>query len=396
MTKQNINLNRLKDEFKNKIEYLTIDQDIETFAYSIDASTIQRIPSLVLFPKSKEELIEIVKLSSKYNFSITARGSGTNLVGNSLSNEVIVDFSKLNKLLEIDEENKTAVVEPGVICAELNNNLKKTIFPVIPSSHRVCTIGGMINCNSAGNWSMKFGKVEHWIENVWFIDGYGKEVESKEIVGTEGMLGLITKVKLKLTEIPKIKVEYKEFDDVQSMINKMLEYKKNNQTIMLEVLDKNCSNLLLKKEKIILLIGLESNEAVDNCEEYENRIRAREKAYPTLAERGYILIEDPQIPEQNLSEFLEFLEKNNIPYFGHIGSGIIHPCFRKDQKELINKMYLLVKELNGRVSGEHGIGLKKIEFSPKEFTLKIIELKAKYDPNNIFNRELFNSLKQRK
>ncbi len=386
-------LTKITIEFnKKRIEFKQFSKDIEVYAYSQDASTISIQPQIVVFPTSAEQLKDIIKICKNNNVSITARGSGTNLVGNALSSEIVADLSRLNNIIEINEKEKFAIVEPGVICNVLNEMLKRTIFPVIPSSHRVCTIGGMINCNSAGNWSLRFGKVENWIDEVLFLDGNGNGIASKEIIGSEGTFGIIVKAKLKLIEKPRIKIESKEYENVEDMLKDMKHYKKNDKTIMLEVIDKKSTQLILGCEKIVLLAGLLDETADD---EYERILRIREKAYPTLAEQGFILIEDPQIDEENLEPFLRFLEKNNIPYFGHIGSGIIHPCFKKNQKDLIKKMYSFVGKLNGKVSGEHGIGLKKAEFANKIFLENIANLKFKYDPQNIFNRELFNTLSEK-
>ncbi|MDN5327908.1 MAG: glycolate oxidase [Candidatus Woesearchaeota archaeon] len=378
---------------KKGIEYKQLEKDVEVYAYSQDASTIEILPTLVLFPKNKDEIKEIIKICKENQISLTARGAGTNLVGNALNDEVIIDLSRLNNIIEINEKEKYAIVEPGVICNNLNRKLKETVFPVIPSSHRVCTIGGMINCNSAGNWSYKFGKLEQWIDEVIFLDANCKEVSSKEIIGSEGLLGIVIRAKLRLISKPRVRIESKEYSNINEMLEDLKNYKNNENTIMLEVVDKQCSKELLNSDKIILLAGLLDDKAKE--QEYEDILRIREKAYPTLAEKGFILIEDPQIPEENLDKFLGFLEENNIPYFGHIGSGIIHPCFKKDQKELIKKMYQVVKELKGKVSGEHGIGLKKLEFVDEEFANKLIELKKRYDPYDIFNRKLSNALKEK-
>ncbi len=354
-------------------------------AYSFDASLIKNKPKDVVFPKTKEELIEIIKECIKNDQTITMRGSGTSLTGAATPSEnaVVISCEKL-KNIEIKED--CVVCEPGVVVNDLNQELLKIgkFFPIEPSSKKVATIGGMTSTNSAGLRAHIFGKMCDWIIELTIIDGNGNilKVDPKEFCGSEGILGAVIEVNLKITKpIEEKSYDLFVFDDFKSLIKKVKELK--NKASILETTSKNIGEMFGYKNKYCLICCyIDESGEYRNCKEI---IEKRESLYPYLAQSGNYLIEDPQMDLNNIINLVEFLEKNNIPFFGHIGAGILHPCFNSINSKLIEKMYDIVKMYGGKVSGEHGYGIKKAKYIDQETKQKWLNLKKKYDPKNLFN-----------
>jgi len=224
------------------------DKDILNY-YSVDASSYQVIPKVVVIPRNEKDVINVVKIAKKYKISVTARGAGTGLIGNSLNTGIILDL-KFFDLIKI--ENNYVTVGSGTIKGKLDHALKKMgkFFPPNPSIGPYCCIGGMIGNNSSGSRSLKYGSVIDNIETITFVDGNGqkttlpknkkigakifkatKKLEHekfpkvtknssgyrldsiksikdthKVIVGSEGTLGIILSAKLRIKDIPKKRV----------------------------------------------------------------------------------------------------------------------------------------------------------------------------------------------
>jgi len=369
------------------VEFSAKERDL--MVYSSDASLLEMKPKVIFYPKTKEDVQNIVRFALKKKLSITPRGGGTGLAGGAVGNEIIIDLSKMNKF---KIKNQLAIVEPGVILSELNNHLlrKNIFFPIIPSSEKVCTIGGMISTNAAGLRALRFGWTKDWIKEITIVDGMGEIMRlqgerAKEFCGSEGILGIVVEAKLKLTKVLKEKsMSLIPFNDFKKMVETVKNLK--DEATFIEYIDSYISSLLNLKKKPHLIIGFEdSSGEIKDEKEVERIVKIREGVYPILASNGFFLSEDPLIPLENMPKFLEWLFKNKVYSFGHIAVGIIHPCFSPVQETLISKMYKLVRELDGKVSGEHGYGLKKSKYLNEFEKRKFQNLKKKYDPNGILN-----------
>lgn len=228
--------------------------------YSVDASSYRIIPKLVIIPKNEKDVISVIKIAKKFNISVTARGAGTGLVGNSLNSGIILDLKKLDS---IKIKNNHVVVGPGTIKGKLDKTLKerRKFFPPNPSVGPYCSIGGMIGNNASGSRSLKYGSVIDNIEKITFVDGNGKKITlpknkkvgikvlklskktdckrfpkvtknssgyrldliksikdtHKIIVGSEGTLGIVLSAEIRIKSIPKKRVlfviEYKSEND---------------------------------------------------------------------------------------------------------------------------------------------------------------------------------------
>lgn len=389
-------MNELKSIVKKDISI----EKAELLSYSSDASQIHGKAKAVVWPHDKEQVQKIVRITKKYaktGSNIVPRGAGTGLAGAVVPKDsIVLDFSRMNNILKLDINKKHVIVEPGVVLNDLNNYLKQfnLFFPVVPASHKVCTIGGMISTNAAGERAVKYGKMEGWVAELEVIDGKGnihvlnKPEKINMFCGTEGILGIITKVKLLVTEpIRNRSMTLLKFDKISNLIGSVKKHQLEDDFTAVEFFDKLSAKLAGLEERYHLFIEFESNRGDISSEEEILKIwNLREGMGPVLSSEGYLVMEDPQIPLENMENFIEWLEKNKIPSFGHIGLGIIHPRFKESQKKLINKMFVIVENLNGRVSGEHGIGLTKKKFLKSDFIEKMKGLKKEYDPSNILNK----------
>ena len=249
--------------------------------YSVDSSSYQIIPQIIVIPINEEDIIKIIKIAKKYGTSVTVRGAGTGLVGSALNNGIIIDMKKINS---IRINKKSAIVGSGVLKGKLDIELQKKgkFFPPNPSIGNFCSLGGMLGNNSSGSRSIKYGSTIDNIKEITLIDGNGKKITlpknkqvskkifqnikidndkipktsknssgyqikkitseknaHKIIIGSEGTLGIIISAKLNILDIPKKKILY------------IIEYKsifeaaKNSQLIAktapstLEFVDKN-------------------------------------------------------------------------------------------------------------------------------------------------------------
>lgn len=371
------------------------DDKESKLVYASDASQAEGKAKAVVWPSTAEQIRKLLRFASRTDTNVVPRGAGTGLSGAVVpQNSIVADFSKMNKILEINRKGKYCIVEPGVVLDDLNKALQPDLFfPVIPSSHSVCQIGGMISTNAAGIRAIKYGHMLDWILELEIIDGTGKLIKIKDnlgqFCGTEGCAGIITKAKLKLTEPIRSDTTltlYK-FDSIDDLIDLLSIVKENKSVIAVEYISRIAAVMVGIERKHSLLVEFESGEGeISDEEKLKKMWELREGVAPVLASKGYIFMEDPKIPLEGMSKFLRWLEAQHIPSFGHIGIGILHPRFKPEQKDKIKEMFRLVKKLGGSVSGEHGFGLNKKDYVAKEFADKLKELKKKYDPENILNR----------
>lgn len=375
-----------------KIRTKAEKQEIERIVYDSDASGIKGNAVEIKIPEKIEEVESIIR--SSVDIDIVPRGGGSGLVGGAVpQNSIVIDLSKLNRIIEINNEKKTAYVEAGVILDELNEALREygLEFPVNPSSHAVCTIGGMIATNAVGSRAIKYGRTSEWNQSLDIVDGFGNlkrvnKIDLMDVAGLEGTTGIIVRALLKLTEIKKRTADLVEANSIDEVMQALDKMKREQEVSMIEIFDRQTSKLLGFTEKYHLFIEYESDRGNLKNRTYNEVMKKRDSSYPVLAEKGYTIIEDPKILQAKLPEFLAYLEEKEIPFFGHLSVGIIHPCFKKQQEKLVDEMMVVVKKLHGEITGEHGIGLLKKKYI-EEQDKKIPQiLKKRYDPANKLNR----------
>ncbi|PIN77360.1 hypothetical protein COV15_02225 [Candidatus Woesearchaeota archaeon CG10_big_fil_rev_8_21_14_0_10_34_12] len=383
-----------------KINLKTSQEEQRRMSYSTDASQISGLALNVVIPETIDETRNAVRITE----SIVPRGGGTGLVGGAVpTKNTIIDISKLNKILDIDINKKIAYVEAGIILDILNNELEKhgLEFPVQPSSHSVCTIGGMIATNAAGSRAIKYGKTDSWVQEVEMINPIGELIkipkpDVKDFAGMEGTTGLIVKARLKLIKKPARKAALYEAKSKEEVVEAVRKFKSNSKTSMIELYDSFVSKILGLEENYHLLVEFEDSEEIQEEKDYKEIMNVRDSVYPYLAEKGYMIIEDPKIFLDKFIPLAEFLEINSIPYYGHIGSGIIHPCFKPKQEKLIDAVMELVRKLHGQATGEHGIGMRKEKFLDETEKKLLRRVKERLDKNNKFNPGKLITMKKEK
>lgn len=366
----------------------------ERYAYAQDASNqrnITGLPDVVVFVESSDQVQAVVRLARKYKIPIICRGAGTNVVGACRAEHggIVLNFSKMNKILDISLENMTATVQPGVVLGELQKAVDKIglFYPPDPSNLAVSTIGGSIAQASGGAKTFKYGTTRDYVIDLKAVmaDGEILRTGSNTIknatgynlnslfVGSEGTLGIVVEATLKLIPKPEAKrVMMSYFDTVQSAVdavNSIIEQRIFPTT--LDFMDKNAiqtvekfypAGLLCDKEaalvvevdgfenaieyqqKIIVSILEKCNASAiqysTNEEEYDKIWRARRSSMGACAKlKPNVTTDDVIVPRKNLSKLVlgirEICKKYNLDVcmVGHVGDGSIHPQIPIDYRD---------------------------------------------------------------
>ncbi len=377
----------------------------ERYAYSQDATNIRNIknvPDAVVFVENIEQVQSVVRLANKYSVPIICRGAGTNVVGACTVEHggIILNFSKMNKILYINRESMTARVEVGVVLGDLQREVEKLglFYPPDPSNLAVSTIGGSIAQSSGGAKSFKYGTTKDYVIDLKVVmaDGEILQTGSNTIknatgynlntlfVGSEGTLGIVVEATLKLIPKPESKkVLMAYFDTVKDAVftvNKIIEQRIYPATI--DFMDKNAiqtvekfypANLLTEKEsaliieidgfecsmdyqeKIIVNIlkssGASAIQASHNEEEYNRIWTARRSSMGACAKlKPNVTTDDVIVPRENLEKLVlgirDICEKYDLTVcmVGHVGDGSVHPQIPIDyENEDEYKRYKIAK-----------------------------------------------------
>jgi len=428
-------------------------------AYSYDATKKRFEPEAVVFPRDEQEVSQILKYCNNNHIIITPRGAGSGFTGGSLpvNGGIILALEKhMNKIIEIDEPNMVAVVQPGVINRDLQKMVeaKGLFYPPDPASMDYTTLGGNVSENAGGMRAAKYGITKDYVMAMRAVLPNGdiiragkktiKDVAGYNIAGiltaSEGTLGVITEITLKLIPKPRFTKSYMAiFNSVDDAMNAVFKSLANGANpVAMEFLDSLVIKALIQKLNAPLpenagaiLIGdvdgnveeeikfqidvLEKSFKENGCQEFkvssnENESAeiwyARRNASPATTIYGTLkLNEDISVPRSLLPIALKKIYEIgkefglNVPCFGHAGDGNIHvnvmvkdknnPKEVEDGHKAIEKIFKLVVELGGTLSGEHGIGISKAEFMDIAFNeaeLNLFKkLKQTFDPNGILN-----------
>jgi glycolate oxidase/D-lactate dehydrogenase len=358
--------------------------------YNTDASQLKGEAEEVIVPETLTRLLEIVKTHKR----IVPRGGGTGLAGGCIPSkeDLVLDLSKLNKILSFDEKREKVVVEAGIILGDLNQFLLEygLEFPVKPSSWKACTIGGMIATDAVGSRAIKYGRTSRWVEWIDIVNAEGRierkgKTEIADYSGMEGITGIIVSACLKLMPKKERTAELFSFDSIEEVLEKVKKLKSNEQISMIEFFDKKIAGIIGMEKKYYLIAEFESGEGSLKGKEYEKIMELRDSYGPLTTKAGFPIMEDPKIVLESFPDFMSFFEENGIPVFGHLSVGIIHPRFPVGQEKKIKEMMHMVLKTRGKVSGEHGIGIAKKNFLDAG-TKNIYEIvKKRTDSQNKFN-----------
>lgn len=360
---------------------------------STDATQIRAKPLLVLWPANKQQVLGIIKIANQLSIPVVPRGGGSGLCGGAVAdNAVVINLTKMKKIIKLDKKHRWIIVQPGIFLDVLNNHLARygLSFPVKTASHKIATVGGMVSTNASGEHALRFGKMSDNILELEVVTGSGKLVKVnksriRHFCGTEGLMGIVVAAKLRL--VPKIRrtsLTVHETDTHDNLLKIVRRSVKNKNLIACEFINPMLFSMQGFRNKYFLLLeyaGTQGN--ITNKRQIKKYWNIREKCFDILFKRGWKFIADPELPARSLAGFLKWCERNKLPAFGHIGHGIIHVHFRNTK---MDELYKLVKKLHGAASGEHGFGILKKKYLSYERKTELRRLKRIYDRNNIMNR----------
>jgi glycolate oxidase len=399
----------------------------DLICYGFDASIVDEgLPHAVAWPKDTEDVVRIVKYASEQNLKIIPRGAGTGMAGAAIPNRedtLILSFEKMRRIIDIDADNMTALVEPGTVNGRLQRELEHQgfFYPPDPASLNVCTIGGNIATNAGGPRAIKYGVTRDYVLELEAVLPDGSIVNlggrtykrvvgydlKQLLIGAEGTLAVVTKIRLKILPQPEdivtLLVRFKDMEAAghavpriiasriiprtlefldRSAIKVIEEYKPTGlpagvDALLLIELDGHPATIQKEAEKVISLcrdLGGETSVAADKLAR-EKLWEARRSISPALYHlKPNKINEDIVVPRDKVSFILANLRRLSeesgiiIVSFGHAGDGNIHVNIMADKnneaeyakgKELVKKIFEITLSAGGSISGEHGIGLAK-------------------------------------
>ncbi len=432
-----------------------LSSGVDLELYSYDASLDRARPDVVVLPNSTTEVSKIMTLAYKENIPILGRGSGTNLTGGTIpvKGGIVVHFSRMNRILEVDLPNRTVTVEPGIITLDLQNEMLKKgfIYAPDPASQKVSTIGGNFGEDSGGPHCLKYGTTTNHIVGAEIVlyDGAVIQTGGKSqdnpgydltglFVGSEGTLGLATKMVLNLLRAPEaVKTMLAIFESIEDGANTVSEIiSEGIIPATLEMMDNIVMRAVEETIKVgypldaacVLIIELDGmpdgmDKKADLIMEICRRNNVREvKIAKDEAERAILwagrkgafgsvgqvrpsyLCCDGTVPRTKLpdvlSKVLEAGKKYNLPIGNvfHAGDGNLHPLIMFDErdqdelervKKLGSEILKICADAGGTISGEHGVGLEKLKETRFIYNENDLEFERKIknaiDPAGVLN-----------
>ena len=428
----------------------------ELHCYSYDSSKQSFLPDAVLLPDSTKQVIAILQLANKHCIPVVARGAGSGTTGGALpvKGGIVVSTSRMNKILEVDSENLIGIVEPGVITGEFQQQLKqyKLMYPPDPARLKFCTMGGNVAECAGGPSAVKYGVTKDSILGLEVVLANGDLLQTgtrtekgvvgydltRLFIGSEGTLGIITKIITRLQPLPECKETFLLQSDslhkTTALVATILQ--QNIQPCTLEYMDQTAIKLVsgLLPEKIpdtvqaMLIIEIDGNtkqvaaqcaqlqkldeklshctlQRATNTEEIEKIWLARRSISPASFQlSAFKTSEDVVVPRSKIPDLVSFCETLaqemdlTILTFGHAGDGNIHvnmmshndsPAEQQKALRAKTELFKKVLSMNGTLSGEHGVGLTKSNFIHMELdavNIRVMQqLKTLFDPKNILN-----------
>ncbi len=442
MTKQSLAKTKIPwDELKRivgEVNILWRDEDLMLYEY--DGLSSHAMPDAVVFPSTTQEVSEIVRLASQHGIPVIARGAGTGLSGGAVVTEggIVVAFSRMKKILEIDLKNQRARVQPGVVNLDLSLAVAPYGYYYVPdpSSQKACTLGGNVAENSGGPHTLAYGVTTNHVLGLEMVLPDGSVIHTGArhwdrpgydltglIVGSEGTLGIVTEITVRLCRKPEavktLLAIYNQCADATRTVAAITA--RGITPAALEMMDGFTLRAVEEATHAgypmdsgaVLLIEVEGlREAVEeealeieavcrenharqvrraqNSEERDLLWRGRKNAFGALGRISpSYYVQDGVIPRTRLPEMMEYMEEVAKKYgllFGnifHAGDGNLHPLLMYDNRDpeqcrkvtrAAGEMIAKCVELGGSITGEHGVGLEKSELMPLLFSEDDLEM----------------------
>ena len=418
------------------------------------------LPDVVIRPRTTEEISAVMKLCNAHRIPVTPRGAGTGLSGGALPHlgGVLLSTDRMNTILQIDERNLQVTTEPGVITEVLQDAVKEKglFYPPDPSSRGSCFIGGNIAENSGGPKAVKYGVVKDYVLNLEVVLPTGEVIWTGAnvlknstgynlttlMVGSEGTLGIVTKIVLKLLPLPAYDMlmlvpfaslekageavsaifragftpsalELVEIDALKIVSvfveSSVVPLTDDVEAHLIIELDGNQPEVLMKEMEAIATLLANYNAGdiyfAEDAQQKEELWKCRRRVAEAVKIVGYTIEEDTVVPRAELPALIRGVKKLGKEFdfesvcYGHAGDGNLHIRIRKqgtansmDNPHIIaaiRALFELVRNLGGTISGEHGIGLLQKEYMDIVFSEQHLSLmrgiKKTFDPNNILN-----------
>ncbi|MFA4910152.1 MAG: FAD-linked oxidase C-terminal domain-containing protein [Desulfobacteria bacterium] len=428
----------------------------ERVCYSYDATNQSYLPDLVVFPGNAQEISDILKLANEEKFPVIPRGAGSGFTGGTLPVEggLVLVMARFNRIIEIDTENLIAFVEPGVVTGNFQKEVEKLglFYPPDPASLKFSTLGGNVAECAGGPRAIKYGVTKDYVIGLGAVLPTGEIISTgvqtvkgvvgydltKLMVGSEGTLGVITRIIVKLLPLPASKktilAVYPKLEDAARTVTGItaskitpsaLEFMDHSAIVCVEdflriglpveaeailLLEVDGDSYIVERDAariqdICMRYGASRVEIAEDEESEENLWRARRAISPSLLKISPTKInEDITVPRSKIPDILRKINeiakrsRLDIVNFGHAGDGNIHVNIMIDKRkeEEVNRAHEAVKEIfqavldmGGTISGEHGIGVTKAPYLKMELGDLGVEImkriKRVFDPNNVLN-----------
>lgn len=450
-----LSINELKQIFGQE-HVMSSFEDLITYSYDSSAPIADQLPLAVVSPASTVEIGKLMTYANEHKIPVIPRGSGTGLAGSTIPvpGSIVLLNRRMNRILEIDQANLTALVEPGVTTASLASAVQKEglFYPPDPGSMAISTIGGNVATNAGGLRGLKYGVTRDFVLGLEVILASGEVLQTggkckKDVagynltslfVGSEGTLGVITQVLLRLLPLPEAQrtaVAY--FESVEQAAQVVADTIAAGMIpVTLELLDQvslrcvdeyarlglpqDAGAMLLIEvdgpesivdEEINQIATIAGNNRATNVEiagdenHAEQLKAARRTTLAALARhQPTMILEDVTVPRDKIPHMVRQIReiaeryKVQIAIFGHAGDGNLHPTGMTDSRdegelrrveEAFEEIFSAALKLGGTITGEHGVGIKKRHVLPKQFGTTgmktMAAIKLALDPNNILN-----------
>lgn len=440
------------DELLQKLpkDFVLVGEE-NTRPFECDGLSVYRQkPLAVVLPETIEQIKQVLKICKQNNTPVVTRGAGTGLAGGAmpLAKSIVLGLSKLNKIKSVDVKNQLAILEPGVRNIAISEAVAEhgLYYAPDPSSQIACSIGGNVAENSGGVHCLKYGLTVHNVEAVKILTIDGEElVLSRDdqglgllavMNGSEGLLGVIVEITVKLTRTPKLaRVVMAGFDSVRNCANSVAEiikagiipaglemmdsfaieaaegfakvgYPLDAQALLLCELDGSESEVQAELEVVLKVLSSASSIRVSNNEKERLDLwKGRKSAFPAVGRLSpdYYCM-DGTIPRRHLADMLEKINtlskkyKLRVANVFHAGDGNLHPLILYDAnipgelertEEFGTEILRLSVDMGGSITGEHGVGVEKLDAMCHQFNDKELEIfhqiKAVFDPELLLN-----------
>lgn len=443
-----------------------IADETQRYDYGHDKTEdYQFLPDLVLKPGTAQEISSILKICNQYKIPVTPRGGGTGLAGGAVpvNKGVVISMERFNKIIEIDELNLQATVEPGVITEVFQNEVKAKglFYPPDPASRGSCFLGGNLANNSGGPKAVKYGVTRDYVINMEVVLPTGEIIWTAANVlknstgynltqlmcGSEGTLGIITKIVFKLRGLPQKNVllfipfvtseeackaiaaifvegitpsgmeffereaAVKTYEYCEKVLNSPVTTKliDGMDAYLLCELDGNDEEVLMRDAERVMNVveKFQSGEVLfaESSAQKEELWKVRINISPAVNWYTLTKSDDVVVPRNNLPKLIKGIKEIGKQYnfntvcFGHLGDGNLHVNILKENiseqdwetkiPEGIGEIFKLSVSLGGTLSGEHGIGIAKRPYMPiamSDVNLNLMRgIKKVFDPNGILN-----------